>query len=433
MSLFSFVHTGDIHLDCEFKGISTIDERVGNYLKNATFSSFNNIIQFCIDKKVDFIIISGDLYDSEDQSLRAQLKFLSCMQLLDKHHIQAYIARGNHDSLKGWSANLDFPSNTHFFGGKQVESFTFVKDDIILAKIFGISFLKRDTQENLSICYPKIKNNEDFFSIGVLHCNVGNNKEHESYSPCSVADLKSHGFDYWALGHIHAQTIVNKDPMIVYPGNPQGLNPKETGAKGFMYVSVDKDKRIEPVFFPSDSIRWFINEVSIQSISTLQALKKKLSEVINKNRQEADYRPSICRIILQDRGVIAEYLQRDGYVADLLEDIRIMESDETNFVWVENIYNKTKLEMNKEAIKQQKSFIGDLISMFEKYTSDPALKSQLIQELDALFQSPGGKKYLTPINPDSEEYIELLNQAENYCLNQLQLNPAEPNEELSLI
>jgi DNA repair protein SbcD/Mre11 len=59
------------------------------------------------------------------------------------------------------------------------------------------------------------------------------------YAPCTVDDLRRFGYDYWALGHIHAAEIVSRDPWIVFPGNLQGRSVRETGAKGAVRVTVE--------------------------------------------------------------------------------------------------------------------------------------------------------------------------------------------------
>lgn len=430
MGEFSFVHTADIHLDSGFKGISGVDERVGACLKRATFTSFQSMIQYCIENEVDFLLISGDIYNEEDRSLRAQLQFQAGMKSLHKNGIQVYLIHGNHDSLKGWSAGLDYPPNVHVFGSKNVDAFLFEKEGVPLAKIYGISFQTRDVQENLSDRFPLLRSPDDLFHIGLLHSNVGNNRDHESYAPSTVPDLLSHQMDYWALGHIHASKILHEDPWIVYPGNLQGLNPKEIGPKGFYHITVRQDKRLDWQFVPSDTIRWFINEISIRDLQNIEELRRYLADVLLENRQKAENRPSICRIILKDRGVLASTLQREDVLHDLLESLREMENDEMHFVWVENIYNRTEWEIDKDLYRKQNSFLGDLIGQFDKIQQDKSSREQIITELDTLFQSPVGKKYLTLLDADSEEMLSLILEAENICLNQLQSPPtATPFEE----
>ena len=128
MREFSFIHTADLHLDSPFKGISEVNEEISLELTEATFKAFNKIIDLCIEKQVDFLLIAGDIYDGADRSLRAQLRFRDGLKRLSDTGITAYIVHGNHDPLNGWSANLDWPKNVHIFKGKSVEKVSVEKD-----------------------------------------------------------------------------------------------------------------------------------------------------------------------------------------------------------------------------------------------------------------------------------------------------------------
>jgi len=72
-----FVHAADLHLDSPFIGVSEISTELAGQLSRATFNAYEKIIELCIDNEVDFLLVSGDIYDSSDKSLYAQLKFVS--------------------------------------------------------------------------------------------------------------------------------------------------------------------------------------------------------------------------------------------------------------------------------------------------------------------------------------------------------------------
>ena len=64
------------------------------------------------------------------------------------------------------------------------------------------------------------------------------------------------GYDYWALGHVHAFEIVSRDPWIVYPGNLQARSVRECGEKGAVIVDVADGRVMEVNAFVSDHARW---------------------------------------------------------------------------------------------------------------------------------------------------------------------------------
>lgn len=122
MANFSFIHASDLHLDSPFVGISTESEDVARALRSATFEAYDRLIELCIDKKVQFLVIAGDVYDGQDRSLRAQLKFSDGLKRLADHGIRSFVAHGNHDPLSGWSSNINWPEEVHIFQADQVET-----------------------------------------------------------------------------------------------------------------------------------------------------------------------------------------------------------------------------------------------------------------------------------------------------------------------
>ena len=117
-----FIHTADLHLDTPFKGLSRMNSDLSKRLKDATFRSFRKIIDLCSDKKVDFLIISGDIFDSENKSLAAQLRFVTELKSLSEKGIPVYFICGNHDPLKSWLDTIELPDKVIRFGPPEVSS-----------------------------------------------------------------------------------------------------------------------------------------------------------------------------------------------------------------------------------------------------------------------------------------------------------------------
>jgi len=417
MKEFSFIHTGDLHLDSPFKGISEISEKISSELVGATFNSFNRIIDLCIEKKVDFLLIAGDIYDGSDRSLRAQLKFRDGLKRLSEVGINTYVVHGNHDPLDGWSVNLNLPENVHIFSGKAVEKITVEKNGEEIAQICGISFPTQEIKTNLSNKFQKISNSEKIlYTIGLLHCNVGNNTGHYPYAPCTLQDLISRNFDYWALGHIHKKSILNEEnPVIIYPGNSQGLSPKECGAKGCFLVNVYTKGETTYDFIETDSIRWFVEELSITGLSVIEDFISELNKCIEKIRKKANGRKSICRIVLSGRGQLHSMITKKGVLDDILQEIREnVRKGENQFVWIESFVNNTNSEIDRDSLLNRKDFIGDLINLFEEFHNGKKEISELKKSLELLFLSAGGRKFLEPI--DDEHLHNLIKKAETICL-----------------
>ena len=125
----------------------------------------------------------------------------------------------------------------------------------------GQSFATKAVIENIALTYPPP--DPDRFNIGLLHSSVGEREGHDTYASCSVEQLSHHGYDYWALGHVHKRDILSRDPWIVFPGNLQGRHIRETGPKGAALVTVTDGKvfgdlpRFLSTPFAGLASRWF--------------------------------------------------------------------------------------------------------------------------------------------------------------------------------
>ena len=345
---FSFIHAGDLHLDSPFRGVTSESPEIARLLQSATFEAYDSLIQLCIDKQVQFLLLSGDIYDGADRSLRAQLRFRDGLQKLADNHIQAFIVHGNHDPYKGHSKMIKWPQGIHVFSYSKVESKPVIIDGNTIALISGISHEKRDTRINLAKKFGAT--DSTVFQIGLLHCNVGRNTGHEAYAPCDLKDLLDIGIHYWALGHVHEKKILHKNPHVVYPGNPQGLNIREQNQRGCYMIRVDEITRevLKLKFYELDAIRWFSGSVTINGLQTLEQLEDNISDRIDDFVIKADSRPIIVRLSLDGHGTLYHELYKDGGIQDLLQRIREIFKNKRPFVWIEELIFNCKPEINTD-------------------------------------------------------------------------------------
>ena len=150
---------------------------------------------------------------------------------------------------------------------------------------------------------------ESAFTIGLLHANVGGNTDHALYAPCSLDDLAQPGIDYWALGHVHTRQVLReRAPTVVYPGNPQGRHPNETGARGVYLVEVDDTGSITLEFRPTDTVRWERVSIDITAMETEQDLLNEIDDAMQNLLNGAEGRSVVVRMILTGRGELNRFL-----------------------------------------------------------------------------------------------------------------------------
>jgi len=106
------------------------------------------------------------------------------------------------------------------------------------AVIHGLGFESRHVPTSLLPRYPAPE--AGLVNVGLMHTSLGGAPGHDPYAPCAEADLLGHGYDYWALGHIHARFERRSETALaVMPGILQGRHAGETGRGSATLVEID--------------------------------------------------------------------------------------------------------------------------------------------------------------------------------------------------
>lgn len=414
MSEFRFIHCSDLHLDTPFSGLVTAHPELKDKLRNSTFQAFQNIVNLALRERVDAVIIAGDIYDAQDKSLQAQLKFRKALNKLASAEIPVFVVAGNHDPLNSWSASLEPPENVVVFPGNRVERYEVLREGKPAAHIYGISFPERKVSENLAVFFEK--KHTSGFSIGVLHTNVGGNPKHENYAPCQLKDLVRKRFDYWALGHIHIHQVLREEnPAVVYSGNSQARNFKETGEKGCCLVTLRDQEAPQIKFMATDVVRYLSEDLDISHCLNLDGVLQTVQTKSEEVSSLMDRRDVLVRFNLTGSSSLHAELHRGGTLDGLLEDIRDYFEARNPRVWVDLILN-TRGTYDLDARRKGNDFIADIISLYDEAENGAQLKD-IKEALKPMFQDWPGGRYLDELT--DEDLIRLVGEAKRMTLDQL--------------
>ena len=416
MSELCFVHAADLHLDSPFRGIrSAAPSHVADTLSSATFAAYRNIIELCLQEKVDALLVAGDIYDGADRSLQAQLRFVEGLAHLDEAGIRSFICHGNHDPLDGWEARLDLPAGCVRFGS-EVEGFPVFPDEPGRAMVYGVSYPTREVRENLTPLFSET-NSGPGFNIGLLHANVGANPDHDSYAPCSISDLIDTGLDYWALGHVHTrQTLREVGPAIVYPGNPQGRHPNEPGARGVYLVRVDNSSAVHLDFRPMDVVRWETLSLDIGNLEKEQTLLDAVDGLVEEALADAQGRSVVVRLELVGRGQLNGWLRTGDTVGDIREQLNERYANRSPWLWCEGFRVDTASPVDRSLVAQREDFVGDLVRLREEIGGSDVALAELRKVLEPLYTGREVRELLDGIISSDEGLRGILAAAEAECL-----------------
>jgi len=336
MSSFKFLHAADLHLDSPLLGLSAKSPDFAMRVQAASRQAFENLLDLAIAEKVAFIVLAGDVFDGDLRNFQTGLIFTAAMRRLEDAEIKVFMISGNHDAENRYAGRLKYSANVHLFGQKVAES---VEIEALGVVLHGQSFAQRDVIENLARSYPSPRPNR--FNVGVLHtaC-AGSEGPHAVYAPCTVEQLVNHGYDYWALGHVHARAVLNEHPHVVYPGNLQGRHAREIGPKGATLVTVNGGEIVACEHRDLDTVRWVTATVDLTGAGDLQALLQRTRAALDSVCEGAGDRPIALRLCLEGETALQGELMRSS--GSIREDIEVLLVSLRAEIWLEKLEVATR-------------------------------------------------------------------------------------------
>ncbi|MHC8521464.1 metallophosphoesterase family protein [Rossellomorea sp. H39__3] len=353
MKKIRFLHAADLHLDSPFKGLKNLPAARFKNIQGSTFASFERLIDEALKREVDFVLISGDLFDEEDRSIRAQARLVQQFDRLEGKGIPVFIIHGNHDHLGGFRVQLDMPPHVHIFSDKPEWKHLRTKEGADVS-IAGFSYGSRHIHERMIPITQRQR--ATGIRIALLHGSEGSiEADHEPYAPFTIKELVGKGYHYWALGHIHKRQILHKDPYIVYPGNIQGRHRKETGPKGCYEVEMEGD-RTELTFIPVQEVEWVQKSVSLDGVTRFGELYNRIREAVDSCGE------AMIELRLEGKGSLGEEEWRRIQNGEVLDTIQSAMEDEQGIKWV----HRVSFEEEKLILEEHDPFSKVMFKMLDE-------------------------------------------------------------------
>ena len=358
-----FIHASDLHIDSPLRGLDRYDGAPVERLRTATRSALERLVDRALAERVDFLLLAGDIYDRDWQDFHTGLFFRGQMVRLERAGIRCFIVQGNHDAQGVISRQLTLPSNVTVFSSRAAQ--TVQLDDLSVA-IHGRSFPEREVNEDLVPSYPPPV--PGFFNIGLLHTSLTGRAGHDTYAPTDLPTLVAKGYDYWALGHVHAREVLNERPRIVFCGNLQGRHAKETGAKGCELVTVEAG-RVEAEFIALDVVRWSQLSVPLDGVDRLESLNEAFARALEPVLAGTTDRLHAVRVTLTGSTELhrLEAAQPGTLAAAMYAAAQDIGTAE---IWIEQVRLDLSTPLDRAQAAQRQDAVGELVRLVDTIAGD---------------------------------------------------------------
>lgn len=241
-----FAHISDIHLSEKLSLQSEITQTV----RNLIWKSFEDCLESL--KDVDFLIISGDLYEKDFFSVS---DYQRLFEIFEKFSSNIYYVAGNHDpyDLKAQMFFKMKPDNLYIFPTNRVDYFEQKN-----VRIYGISYEDRIFNRRFNY---NISLNHDYKNILVLHSDVYNDG---NYLKIDLDRLRQMQFDYVALGHIHKRDAFEGN--MFYAGSIEPMSFKDKYSYGYNFIDDFHVKHVDSSIMQFVTLNFDFKEDNFEKI-----------------------------------------------------------------------------------------------------------------------------------------------------------------------
>lgn len=276
----NFIHASDFHLGYAQYGLF---ERFKDYAR-----AFKTVIQYAIDHKAEFILISGDLFHKRNINAPTYEQAYKVLSLLKSKSpsTQVYAIEGNHDLAfhleKGWLEILNSQGLIKLIRLKKANGVELMGDYVELdnVRIFGMKYLGSSTTSVIRQIAKEIKQisaaQGEKYTILMMHFGIEGHGGQETSGEIpynSLLPLKD-AVNYLALGHYHVN--YEFDGWVFNPGSVEMISMYEYDQpKGFYHVRDSGPKLITPLTRPVRRIR-----LDMSGVTTPDELYSKVSSKI---------------------------------------------------------------------------------------------------------------------------------------------------------
>jgi exonuclease SbcD len=367
-------------------------------LKELNLKAFITALDSCVEQKVDFIIISGDLFDTTLPDLSIVKKAVDKIREVKDRGIAFYVTYGSHDFAPNAVSIIDILTSSGLLT-KVVDAeikdkkvhLNFVKDPKTGVKITGLSGRKLGLEKKyFTMLDTESLEKERGFKIFAFHNAITELRSPYANYPEGVPlSCFPKGFNYYAGGHVHEK--IEKElrdyGLITYPGSLFGstftdLEHTGKGEKRGFYI-IDFDDKITNTKFIDVSLA----EVIFKQINGDKKTARQVGELLNKAVSECQAKDKI--VLLKVTGELSLGKPSDVNFNTIKQ---ILLEKQAIFATINhyNLSTEEKLELKIKGENRQQIETNILHDMIRSFQIDPSLKNKVESKIEKKLTAQNG-------------------------------------------
>ena len=341
------IHCADLHLGAKM----TTNLSPSQALKRRTelLQNFDRLAQYAKMHNVKFIIIAGDLLDTDNATISTRDYIFNVMR--EYNEITFIYLCGNHDKNSVLRLSKEMPKNLFNFSNCW-QSFDCGEDVVVWGKEDGLN--PKD--------YQDLKLNPNNFNIVTLHGQefVGQKQDGDIIN---LKALQNKNINYLALGHIHSFKAekLDQNGIYAYSGCLEGRGFDECGQKGFVLLDIN-NKKLNYSFIPFGLREYQEVDVDITNCFGFHQILQKCNDAILNIGANNIVRINLC----------------GTYTPQTDKSLNLLKDELSRHFFAFEIKDKSTLFLDPKDYQNDVSLVGEFIREVQASNLDEQTKADVI-------------------------------------------------------
>ena len=288
--------------------------------------------------------------------------------------------RGNHDAASQITRELRLPDNVRELPTKQGRQTCLrrarhrgTRPGVRIAR--GARRHRRALSRSRSLA---------LFNIGLLHTSLTGRPGHAPYAPTTLEVLRSKGYDYWALGHVHAREVrLHRSARGVSRATCRVATRARQAPKGAMLLTLQDGRLSEVRREPLDVVRWCVCEVDASAAADAHDVVELVRFRLSEHALLANGRLLAARVVL--RGATRAHTALTREPERWLAQFQACALDvNEGTVWLEQVQVRTRGALDAQLLSERDDALGQLVASLDATMADEAALRDLCAVLAEL-------------------------------------------------
>ena len=368
-----FIHAANVRLDVPVSVhlSEQLTDELRNSLEDATLTAFDSVVDHCISRQVDYLLLSGNVFLEADRSLRARLTLLDGFRKLKAKHMPVFVLPGDADPAEAWRSIPELPDNVTVCYSSNPEPEVLARGERVITTVsasmwygetdaFGIRVIGRGQdgiepfrvgivsrakyEESRRMASLSSSNEEDFLNVSAdddskdsragsiavdaevaatgRHSEVETTAEYEAGFRNYIEQLMVEGrLSYVAyMGDLDRLTISLEPGKVHCPGTTQPRSQLEADSGVCSLVHVDAGGKATIEELNTSAVDWKNIDLNVEANATLNnSLQRMKSLLLAQPRHKSDRIWSVTWTLRGPLPILHDFIEEDLELAVAVE------------------------------------------------------------------------------------------------------------------